>query len=121
MSRTHIQQRFADRGWWKLLILIPLLFLLWLLLSLTNNFIAFYLSARLSGYITTLQQWVIVANIAVSLYSPFLIFHDRKFVAEHTAWTPNILYVISFIPIVNVLIVSAYLIQRRQYNQQVTQ
>ena len=120
MSQVSLQQHFSNREWWKVLFLIPLLLLLHQALFLLNNFVVFDYSIGLSGYIITLQEWLIIANIAVSFYSPVVIYHDRKFLAEHTDWTPNTLYLISFIPLVNVLTVSAYLVQRRRAIKQVS-
>jgi hypothetical protein len=100
--------------------LIPLLLILHQVIFVLNDFVVSQYSIRLSGYIVLLQEWLVIANVAVSTFSPVVIYHDRKFLAEYTNWRPNILYVISFIPLVNVLIVSVYLIRRRRAIERVS-
>ena len=105
---------FAGR-WWIAVLMIPVLFLLWSSLALSNTLLAPYLGVQFSGYLTEIASMPILLSYAVSLFAPFALYHDRKYVSERSEWTPTLLYLFVFIPLLNVLISSVYLIQRHRF------
>jgi hypothetical protein len=94
---------------------IPLLFVLWLSMTLANTLFAPYLGVQFSGYLTEISATPILLSYAVSLFAPFALYHDRKYVAERSEWTPTLLYLLVFIPLLNVLISGVYLVQRHRF------
>jgi hypothetical protein len=101
--------------WWIAVLLIPVLFLLWSSLALSNTLLAPHLGVRFSGYLTEIASVPILLSYAVSLFAPFALYHDRKYVREQSEWTPTLLYLFVFIPLLNVLVSSVYLIQRHRF------
>ena len=95
--------------------MIPVLFLLWFSMALSNILLAPYLGIQFSGHLTEIAYVPILLSYAVSLFAPFALCYDRKYVSERSEWTPNPLYLFVFIPLLNVLISGIYLIKRRRF------
>ncbi len=101
--------------WWIPILMIPVLFLFWFLMALSNTLLAPYLGVQFSGYLTEIASVPILLSYAVSLFAPFALYHDRKYVSERSEWTPTLLYLFVFIPLLSVLISGTYLIQRHRF------
>ncbi|WP_139246699.1 hypothetical protein [Halogranum amylolyticum] len=95
--------------------MIPVLFLLWLSITLVNISFAPSLGGQFSGYLVEVASAPILVSFVVSLFAPFALYHDRKYVSERSEWTPTLLYLFVFIPLLNVLVSSIYLVQRHRF------
>ncbi|WP_089879356.1 hypothetical protein [Halogeometricum limi] len=105
---------FAGK-WWIPILMLPVLFLLWVSVTLSNVVLAPHLGVQLSGYLTEIAAVPVLLSYAVSLFAPFALYHDRTYVSERSEWTPHVLYLLVFIPLLNVLLSGVYLVQRHRF------
>jgi nucleoside permease NupC len=105
---------FAGK-WWIPVLVLPVLFVLWFSVTLSNVLLASHLGVQLSGYLTEIASLVVRLSYAGSLFAPFAVYHDRKYVSEQSAWTPTVLYLLVFVPLLNVLISVIYLVRRHRF------
>lgn len=115
MSTKQSRQVMYPGSWWVPILMIPVLFLLWLSVTLLNTAFAHQLGVQISGYFTETASAVVVVSYALSLFAPFALYHDRKYVSERSKWRPTLLYLFVFVPLLNVLIASVYLAQRHRF------
>jgi hypothetical protein len=102
-------------SWWLPILAIPILFLVWLAVTLFNIAFAEYLGPQFSGFLVAIASVPIIGSYGVSLFAPFALYHDRRYVSEHSDWTPNLLYLFVVVPLLNVLIASLYLTRRHRF------
>ena len=105
---------FPD-SWWVPILSIPISFLLWLSVTLLNTAFARHVGLQVSGYLVETASMLIVVNYALSLFAPFALYYDRTYVSEQSEWTPTLLYLFAFVPLLNVLIATLYLVRRHRY------
>ncbi|WP_139172785.1 hypothetical protein [Halopelagius longus] len=100
--------------WWIPVLAIPVLFLLWLSVELTNIAFGPSLGGHVSGYLGDAASAIVAVSYALSLFAPFALYHDRRYVSEHSEWTPTLLYLFVFVPLLNVPLASLYLVRRHR-------
>ncbi|MFC6825786.1 hypothetical protein [Halopelagius fulvigenes] len=101
--------------WWIPVLAVPVLFLLWLSVKLVNLAFGLSLGPRVSGYLVETASALVAVSYAISLFAPFALYHDRGYVSERSEWTPTLLSLFVFVPLLNVPIATLYLVRRRRF------
>ncbi|WP_231182937.1 hypothetical protein [Haladaptatus sp. DYF46] len=114
MSTTKSRRAIFPGSWWIPVVAIPILYLLWFSVTLANTTFARYVGPQVSGYLTETASVLIVVSYAFSLFAPFALYHDRKYVSTQSEWTPTLLYLFVFVPLLNVPIAILYLARRHR-------
>ncbi|WP_458190953.1 hypothetical protein [Haladaptatus sp. NG-WS-4] len=115
-SRALFRRYLRSRGWWVVILAIPVLFVLWFVVTIFTMSIARFVPLNVSGYLTTyLAGGIILVSYAVALLSLPAVYSDRQYVRNHSAWKPTILYYLMVIPLLNVPIACLYLYFRHRH------
>jgi len=114
MSIKQSRRVIFPGSWWIPILAIPILFLIWFSVTLLNTALARHVGLRISGYLGETASVLLVVIYALSLFAPFALYHDRTYVSERSEWTPTLLYLFVFVPLLNVLIVGVYLLRRHR-------
>ncbi len=115
-SRASIERYLHSGQWWLVILGIPVLFALWLIVTVFTMSIARFVSLNISGYLTTyLDGRSILISYAATLLSLPAVHHDRQYVRTHSAWKPTIFYYLMVIPQLNVPIACLYLLFRHRH------
>ncbi|WP_423744728.1 hypothetical protein V5735_01390 (plasmid) [Haladaptatus sp. SPP-AMP-3] len=105
---------FPD-SWWVPILSIPISFLIWLSVTLLNAAFAQHIGLQVSGYLSETASVLTAVNYALSVFAPFALYYDRTYVSEKSKWTPTLLYLFIFVPLLNVLISTSYLARRHRF------
>ncbi|WP_435158867.1 hypothetical protein [Haladaptatus sp. DFWS20] len=115
-SRTPFERYLHSGRWWLVILAIPVLFALWLVVTIFTMGIARFVPLNVSGYLTMyLAGGIILMSSAVALLSLVAVYSDRQYVRNHSAWKPTILYHLMVIPLLNVPIACLYLYFRHRH------
>ena len=99
-----------------MILAIPVLFALWLVVTIFTMSIARFVPLNVSGYLTTyLAGEIILVSYTVALLSLPAVYSDRQYVRKHSEWKPTILYYLMVIPLFNVPIACFYLFFRHRH------
>ncbi|WP_150123211.1 hypothetical protein [Haladaptatus sp. R4] len=115
-SRSSFERYLHSRGWWLVILAIPVLFVLWSVVTIFTMGITRFVPLNVSGYLTTyLAGGIILVSYAVALLSLVAVYSDRQYVRKHSEWKPTILYFLMVIPLLNVPIACLYLFFRHRH------
>ncbi|SIR89842.1 hypothetical protein SAMN05421858_4457 [Haladaptatus litoreus] len=115
-SRALFRCYLHSRGWWLVILAIPVLFALWFVVTIFTMSIARFVPLNVSGYLTTyLAGGIILISYAAALLSLPAVYSDRQYVRKHSEWKPTILYYFMVIPLLNVPIACLYLYFRHRH------
>ncbi|KZN22542.1 hypothetical protein A4G99_18905 [Haladaptatus sp. R4] len=99
-----------------MILAIPVLFVLWSVVTIFTMGITRFVPLNVSGYLTTyLAGGIILVSYAVALLSLVAVYSDRQYVRKHSEWKPTILYFLMVIPLLNVPIACLYLFFRHRH------
>ncbi|WP_266083324.1 hypothetical protein [Haladaptatus caseinilyticus] len=109
-SKGLFERDLHAGGWWLVTLAIPVLFTLWLVVTVFTMGIARFVSLNVSGYLTTYPAGgIVLVSYAAALLSLPAVYSDRQYVRKHSEWKPTILYYLMVIPLLNVPIACLYL------------
>ncbi|WP_227356027.1 hypothetical protein [Haladaptatus salinisoli] len=115
-SGTFFERYLQSKRWWLVILAIPVLFALWLVVSILILSTARYAPLKVSGFATTYFGGILIlASYAAALLSLIAVYYDRRYVRSHSAWNPSGLYYLMVIPLLNVPIACLYLFYRHRY------
>ncbi|GKZ12304.1 hypothetical protein [Haladaptatus sp. T7] len=115
MATKQSRKVLFPGSWWVPILSIPISFLLWLSVTFLNTAFAQHVGLQVSGYLSETASVLTVVNYALSLFAPFALYYDRTYVSEKSKWTPTLLYLFIFVPLLNVLIATFYLARRHRF------
>ncbi|WP_227357315.1 hypothetical protein [Haladaptatus salinisoli] len=105
-----------SRKWWLVILAIPVLFALWLVVTIFTMSIARFVPLTVSAFLSTyLGGGIILVSYAAALLSMVAVYSDRQYVRNHSAWKPTILYYLMVIPLLNVPVACLYLFFRHRH------
>lgn len=115
MPTTQNRRMLFPGKWWVPVALIPTVYLLWTCVTLLNIWLTPFLGIRFSGALVVLASVLIAVSYLLALFAPFALYHDRSLVSEQSEWTPSLLYLLVFVPHLNVAVSTVYLIRRHRF------
>lgn len=104
---------FAGR-WWRAVALLPLVELLWLVTSAVHIWYARAVGLAGQQYFGLATDGLAVLGLLLSAVAPFVVYHDRAWVAARSEWTPSLAYLLVVVPLVNAVVAVLYLLRRRR-------
>ena len=105
---------FGEGGWWRALALVPLVELLWLVVSAGHSWYARAVGIAGQQYFGVATDGLVVAGLLLSAFAPLALYHDRAWVAARSEWTPSLAYLLVVVPLVNAVVAVVYLRRRRR-------